>query len=523
MLLAPLACGLLLAGLCMSQAHASITIAAKDTANPTLLYRGKPMFKFGPLPEITVFAVKWGSREFSHANWLDWMAANGLGYGRVYPESAYVPRYHNVDGRALPFEIVRWKGGRPIVDLTRFNPDYWDNVERVIKACAERGVVLQIQLYQRFFFKYRGESMGWMANYFHPRNNVNGFRMPGVGHGGGSLVETITKRVRKLLGGQQKPSGYDLWKAMTQDTVWRDIHKQWLEHILEAIGDNGNVIIDLMNEGSFDEGVSKQWIDYTLDIIEQWEQETGNELLVGMDFDHFYKQYKKTGDFEPLEYILSHPRLDVIIAEGADSHVVPFLAAGGRMPYRKALAVNYRERYRKPVISTNSPAYDALDDLEALHVYQWYALMGKVQGAGVYAKEYGIDRFSAPLVEYGERSRILKRFFNNLQDYAALEPAWEKVQATAIKHKVALVSANEVAVYLYTGENNKPVEKGMRLQLQSLALPDAEVSIIAVDPRTGRDMQWQDNVQDGKLATELPGFEKDLALHVVLVSAEGNL
>jgi hypothetical protein len=49
------------------------------------------------------------------------------------------------------------------------------------------------------------------------------------------------------------------------------------------------------------------------------------------------------------------------------------------------------------------------------------------------------------------------------------------------------------------------------------------VSIIAVDPRTGRAMQWQDNVQDGKLATELPGLEKDLALHIVLVSAEANL
>jgi hypothetical protein len=54
-------------------------------------------------------------------------------------------------------------------------------------------------------------------------------------------------------------------------------------------------------------------------------------------------------------------------------------------------------------------------------------------------------------------------------------------------------------------------------------LPDAESSIIAVDPRTGRAMQWQDNVQGGKLATELPGFEKDLALRIVLVSAEGYL
>jgi len=37
-------------------------------------------------------------------------------------------------------------------------------------------------------------------------------------------------------------------------------------------------------------------------------------------------------------------------------------------------------------------------------------------------------------------------------------------------------------------------------------------------------MQWQDNVQDGKLATELlSGLEKDLALHIGLVSAEANL
>jgi hypothetical protein len=523
-LLGPLACGLLLTITCMQNGLAAITIANEDTSHPTLIYQGKPMFKFGPMPEAPVFAMKWGSREFRHRAWLDWMVANGLGYGRVYPESGYAWFDHHLDSRIFPFKVVRWMHGHPVVDLTRFNPEYWSNVAHVIRACAERGIVLQMQLYQRVYFESKQSGGGWATNYFNPSNNINDFRVPGEERKGG-LLQTMRDFAGDLIGGK-KPArdGYGLFQAMAEDTVWADVHRQWVIHILDAIGDNGNVIIDLMNEGAFNKGMTKDWIERTLDVIEAWEKETGNDLQVGMDFDHMYKALRKTGDAKPLEYVLSNPRLDVIIAEGAESHVVPFLAGGHREPMFKDLALEFRARYRKPVVSTNSPSYGAWDDLESLHVYQWYAMMTKVQGAGVYAKQYwSIDFSSPPMQEYAQRSRILSRFFDSLGDYLALEPVSGKIGEAPSKYRLVMASPKEAVVYLYTGAEGEGVAKGKRLALKSLDLPDGTIEIVAVDPRSGDSSRWQGRVEEGTLATELPAFDKDLAVHILSVNeTEGH-
>ncbi len=46
-------------------------------------------------------------------------------------------------------------------------------------------------------------------------------------------------------------------------------------------------------------------------------------MLVGMDFDHFYKKQDPG-----LEYVLGNPRRDVLICEGSEGHVVKELTAG---------------------------------------------------------------------------------------------------------------------------------------------------------------------------------------------------
>lgn len=504
-------------------AGAAVTIANQATANPTLLYEGKPMFKIGPLPEEAAFALAIGSKEFDHERWLDWMEANSLGLGRVYPDSAYlrladepgftmIPR--RADQRLYPFEVVSWEKNGPIVDLTRFNPEYWKNTARVIEAAAERDVVLQMQLYQRVYFHNENEENGWQTNYFHPANNVNDYPAPLEVDDWKEAVRAFWKRIT----GDQEPAydGYGVYQAMAEDTVWRDVHRQWVEHILEAIGDNGNVIIDLMNEGAFDKSITDEWIEYTLDIIERWEQKTGNDLLVGMDFDHLYKGFIETGDRGPLEYVLSHPRMEIIISEGSESHVVPTLVAGDqREPAYEALALQYRERYRKPVVSINSPSYGPHDDPEALHLYQWYSLLAKVQAASAYAKDYKADLARPPLTTYAKRARVLMGFFETLENYATLRPAPQSALAAPGKHRLAMTSPTEAAVYLHAGIDANPVRYGARMTLQVPALPDAAVIINAVDPHSGRTSSWRATVREGMLQTELPAFDQDLALHIL--------
>ncbi len=469
----------------VEQSEAQITIVNKNTKNPTLMYKGKPMLAIGPMPEVAVFAVRPGSDYFSQKEWFNWMQEHKLGYGRVYPESGFPWVPYDADKRVFPFEVARWKNGNALVDITRFNQEYWDNFAYHIKQCADRGIVLQMQLYQRVFFAEKNEEGRWNGNYFNPDNNVNQWSVPsGTG-------------------------GYGIFKAMTQKGKWQDMHEQWVEHILDAIGNNGNVMIDLINEGA-SYAINRAWIELTLDIIEQWEKKTGNDILVGMDFDH----YQQRNDRD-LGYILNNPRLELIIGEGAEGHVVPDLTAGNRSKKKEQIAVLYRQRYKKPFISINSPNLGLHEGIEDLHLYQWYALMVKVQGAGVYAKEYPLDFSAKPIRQYADRSETQIDFFRDIKDYASLDIAPQLIDKAPGKYRLALASAKEAVVYLHTDGYGKSVGDGQTLALENMAFPDGDVSVTLLHPKTGASTKVSGTVQKGKLSLKLPAFADDLAIYLL--------
>jgi len=467
-------------------AKAQITIANQGTENPTLLYQGKPLFKVGPLPEVAVFAMKWGSPDFPHQPWLEWMEQHRLGYGRVYPENGCsldtTLAVFGARQRVFPFVAVHDKADGTGMDLTRFDPAYWDNFARVIKECADRGIILQMQLYQRCFF----ERKCWDTNYYHPSKNVNKFAVP---RGAG---------------------GYGLWKAMSNEAPWQDLHRKWVEHILDGIGSNGNVFIDLMNEGAFKNGLSKEWIEQTLDIIEKWEQKTGNDLLVGMDFDHFFKKSDPG-----LEYVLSHPRMELIICEGSEAHVVSDLVAGDRRKQKESLAIKYRKQYRKPIVSTNSPGYSVDEDPEVMRLYQWYSLMVKLQGVGVYAKKYPLDFADPRVQQYALQSKTLVQFFQSLDDYVALDLASQKIASAPGKYRLALASSRETVIYLHTEGFGSEIKAGQPLVLEDLDMAEGPCAITFLHPDSGRTARTTETINRRRLTTSLPKLFEDIAIHVL--------
>ncbi|MDQ4148346.1 MAG: DUF6298 domain-containing protein [Pseudomonadota bacterium] len=466
-----------------------IHILNKGTDNPTLACGNDPFYKAGPLPERAPFRFEWGSTYFVHRQWLDFQQQYELGYGRVFPELAYSYDPLDADRRIFPFELVSITDGRPIVDLTRFNSRFWNNMAHFISEAAQRGVILQIQLYARDDFAPR--DFGWRQNYFNPDNNINDYPVPPV------------------------RGGYGLFEVMTQDTVWKDIHRQWVRHILNAIGNTGNVMIDLMNEGSFSEGITRDWVEFTLNIIETWERRTGNDILVGMDFDHLLKI---DGGGAELRYILAHPRMELIIAEGEEGHIVPELRKGDNPPLISSLAIEYRNHYHKPVISTNSPSFGiSLGENDVLLLYEWFALMAKVQGVDVFAHDWRSNPLPTDSArEYGQRSQILIDFFNTLADYAKLDLASDIIgPETPAKHRLALSSPKEIVVYLHTGLPEQFVSAGQPLILNPVKLPDGNVTISILNPETGKTSQMQGAVQNSQLSITLPAFNGDIALHIV--------
>ncbi|MBN1673209.1 MAG: hypothetical protein JXR37_19345 [Kiritimatiellae bacterium] len=481
----------------MTASSAGLTIENRGTPNPVLFYNGKPMLKVGPMPEVHTFALPWndGNPVFNHGAWTRWMLEHGMGYGRVYPESGYAWCSHGPDaGKIVPFVVDHWDGVRPVVDLTRFDEAYWEQFANTIRQCREREIVLHLQLYQLCYFqgdRWLGES-AWKKCYFNPANNVNGFELGGWDER--SKEENGLDYFGKVV--EQYPDGA-LWK----------IHEQWVRHILNAIGDSGNVIIDLINEGNYH--TPQEWVDKTLDVIDAWKARTGNAILVGA-YKHFWaREYGK-------DWILGHPRLDVLIDCGFD------VRAGTTGPDRIT--------YQKPVISVHNHWLKPEERPEGYspcevhggypfykRIYQWLAMMQKVQGIGVYGKAAGATSLDSEHARaYAAQTKFLMHVFEGLKDFAHLVPCPEKIVGAPGDYRHLLASPAEVLVYLATKQMGETVPAGQEIELRDLNLPDGELPAQIIDPAGCTVADGRIHVSGGRLTIELPRFTEDVAVCVKL-------
>jgi hypothetical protein len=254
--------------------------------------------------------------------------------------------------------------------------------------------------------------------------------------------------------------------------------------------------------------LNKQWIEGTIDIIEAWEKRTGNDILVGMDFDHMYKK-RDPG----LEYVLAHPRMELIICEGSEGHVVRDLTAGTRKPIKQDLALMYRRKYKKPIVSTNGPTYSPGETPEISRLYQWASMMLKVQGVGVYAKDYPLDFESEPVKKYARQSEILLDFSDSLSDYVALDLASERIVESSGKYQYALATPGELVVYLHRGEYGKTPESGGTLRIETPGQSSGRITLHVLHPDTGKSESVTASVRDEIMEVTLPSYREDLALH----------
>ncbi|MBT3377404.1 MAG: hypothetical protein HN742_30705 [Lentisphaerae bacterium] len=478
-------------------ATSQITIAHKGTANATLLYQGRPLFKVGPMPEQHTFAYTWDSTFFDHRKWTDWMLSHRLAAGRVYPTCSYRghPPYGDfapqANGWICPFKIDHWENEHPVVDLDHFNPAYWSEMADTIKKCRERDIVLILQLYQwHDFNSWIGENW-WQYNFYHPANNVNEFRIA-------SGVNVFGKIAADF------PNG-PLW----------EIHERWVLNVLDAIGDNGNVILGIINEGSVDRnGVPKKWVDKTLDIIELWESRNDINIPVSM-LPHMWDSDKPSNK----GWVLAHPQLEVM------SSLRDYCYEPGR-------AAQLRRKHKKPVViicyndgdGPSNPADLTADGGRNSEkcIYQWLGLITKSQVMGLYGKwAHDTDLSHRNAQEYGKQSKRIMEFFDTIGDYVSLEVKPEsisRVPSGNVRQKHLLTSSGEAVVYLATCSNEvknygETIDAGT-LELINLKMKDGEVSVRVLHPASGAESSFTGNLHRGSLTISLPSFHEHLAIHI---------
>jgi Family of unknown function (DUF6298) len=76
---------------------------------------------------------------------------------------------HGGDDRPLPHDqpFLKLPSGR--YDLDHWDPIYWERLERLLTLAHERGMIVELELFNRFDF-WRGF---WLENAWNPRRNVN--------------------------------------------------------------------------------------------------------------------------------------------------------------------------------------------------------------------------------------------------------------------------------------------------------------------------------------------------------------
>jgi hypothetical protein len=115
-------------------------------------YRGKSVLLLGGTVEDNLFQID-GLEEH-----LDVLAASGGNYVRNTMSS-------RDEGNLWPF--YRQEDG--LYDLNKWNEAYWERFDGFLKACAERDIIVQIEIWATFDY-YRNY---WEVNPFNPKNNRN--------------------------------------------------------------------------------------------------------------------------------------------------------------------------------------------------------------------------------------------------------------------------------------------------------------------------------------------------------------
>jgi hypothetical protein len=96
--------------------------------------------------------------------------------GGNYVRNSMASREILADHRDLwPFEIVE-RTDDPLIDvydLDRWNDEYWTRFEAFLRETAIRGMIVEIELWERHDYYRTRDQAGWLRHPYNPDNNVN--------------------------------------------------------------------------------------------------------------------------------------------------------------------------------------------------------------------------------------------------------------------------------------------------------------------------------------------------------------
>jgi hypothetical protein len=144
-------------------------------------------------------------------------------------------------------------------DLNQFNPWYWSRLDEFASLCDQQGLVL---LHQHYFQHNVLEAGAhWADSPWRPANNVNDTGLPEPPPYVGDKRVFLAHRF------------YDV-----TDPRLRQLHRNYIRQCLGALAGRTNVV--QLTSAEYTGPLS--FVQFWLDTIAQWEQETGHDVLVAL-------------------------------------------------------------------------------------------------------------------------------------------------------------------------------------------------------------------------------------------------
>ena len=136
-------------------------------------------------------------------------------------------------------------------DLNAWNDEYWRRFERLLRETAQRDIVVQIEIWDRFDYTDSGGSDRWQIHPYNPRNNVN-YTYDESG---------FATRYRDHPGRNKQPFFFTTPRQQDNRIVL-PIQQRFVDKLLEFSLQYDHVLYCIDNETSGDAEWSRYWATY---------------------------------------------------------------------------------------------------------------------------------------------------------------------------------------------------------------------------------------------------------------------
>lgn len=194
-------------------------------------YNGKPVLLLGGSVEDNLFQIP------NLKEHLDLLASVGGNYVRCTMSSRDL-------NDVWPFERDAASGK---YDLKKLGRDYWQRVQMLLDLAAERDIILQIEVWDRFDFARQP----WQDNPFNPMNNIN------YSSGESGLPEVITTHP-----GQRESAFFRTVPALENNRVLLPYQHALVDELLTRALRCGHVLYCMDNETNEDPAWPAYWATY---------------------------------------------------------------------------------------------------------------------------------------------------------------------------------------------------------------------------------------------------------------------